>query len=218
MRIITIARKPLSEKTVAQNVLKHGCGGINVGGCRIGAGKRLNAQKGGENINKLVRPHGNNSENASGMGAYGVGAYQYTTGHKEVEGRWPANLILTHKVGCECVGMKKVKGISGGDHSGREETHEHVGGFGHDRHSIQRHNDKDGKETIEDWRCVEGCPVAEINMQGVGVGSHSAGNYRKNYQHHSPYQPTSYGAPDTRQMDRYGDQGGVSRFFKHIKS
>lgn len=32
---VVLARKPLSEKTVAENVLKHGCGGINVDGCRV---------------------------------------------------------------------------------------------------------------------------------------------------------------------------------------
>ena len=33
---ICVARKPLSEKTIAENVLKHGTGGINIDGCRIG--------------------------------------------------------------------------------------------------------------------------------------------------------------------------------------
>jgi site-specific DNA-methyltransferase (adenine-specific) len=32
---ITVARKPISEKTVAQNVLKYGTGGINIDGCRV---------------------------------------------------------------------------------------------------------------------------------------------------------------------------------------
>lgn len=32
---ICMARKPLSEKTVAGNVLKHGTGGINIDGCRV---------------------------------------------------------------------------------------------------------------------------------------------------------------------------------------
>lgn len=32
---IVVARKPLSEKTVAENVLKWGTGGINIDGCRI---------------------------------------------------------------------------------------------------------------------------------------------------------------------------------------
>ena len=33
---ICLARKPLSEKSVAENVLKWGTGGINIDGCRIG--------------------------------------------------------------------------------------------------------------------------------------------------------------------------------------
>jgi len=33
---ITVARKPLSEKTIAKNVLKWGTGGINIDGCRVG--------------------------------------------------------------------------------------------------------------------------------------------------------------------------------------
>jgi len=35
MELWTLARKPLSEKTVAANVLKWGTGGINVDGCRV---------------------------------------------------------------------------------------------------------------------------------------------------------------------------------------
>ena len=33
---IILARKPLSEKTIVSNVLKHGTGGINIDGCRVG--------------------------------------------------------------------------------------------------------------------------------------------------------------------------------------
>lgn len=40
---ITLARKPLDEKTIAANVLKHGTGGINIDGCRIEDGKRFPA-------------------------------------------------------------------------------------------------------------------------------------------------------------------------------
>ena len=35
MRIIHVLRKPLSEGTVASNVLKHGCGGLNIDASRI---------------------------------------------------------------------------------------------------------------------------------------------------------------------------------------
>lgn len=43
---ITLARKPMSEKNTALNVLKHGTGGLNIDGCRIGeSGSRTNANK-----------------------------------------------------------------------------------------------------------------------------------------------------------------------------
>lgn len=41
MEPITVARKPLSENTVADNVLKFGTGGINIDGCRVS----LNGEK-----------------------------------------------------------------------------------------------------------------------------------------------------------------------------
>jgi len=41
---ITVARKPLSEKTVAENVLKWGTGGINIDGSRIGTEDKYNAK------------------------------------------------------------------------------------------------------------------------------------------------------------------------------
>ena len=43
---IVVARKPLSEKTIAKNVLEWGTGGINIDGCRVG----LNGEKPPERI------------------------------------------------------------------------------------------------------------------------------------------------------------------------
>jgi len=44
---IVLARKPLSEKTVVNNVLKWGTGGLNIDGCRIGTEDTRNIKKGG---------------------------------------------------------------------------------------------------------------------------------------------------------------------------
>jgi site-specific DNA-methyltransferase (adenine-specific) len=77
---ITVARKPLGEKTVAANVLEHGTGAINVDGCRIGTEtitQRLATVVGGKSI-----------------GAKAVGVPQKATGETtQTIGRWPANLI-----------------------------------------------------------------------------------------------------------------------------
>ena len=79
---ITMARKPLSEGTVAANVLAHGTGGLNVDGCRVGTSKQVPAS-----VSR--KAHAN-----CYMGGWkekgetpGVG------GHDPNLGRWPANLI-----------------------------------------------------------------------------------------------------------------------------
>lgn len=83
---IILARKPL-EGTVAENVLKHGTGALNIDGCRIETTENLNggayAQVGGR------------SESQSLHGASGMNVAGKTTGKDFVQpvGRWPANLI-----------------------------------------------------------------------------------------------------------------------------
>jgi DNA modification methylase len=88
---VIVARKPLIG-TVAQNVLKHGTGGLNIDGCRVGtegATKRSHQEPYGE----------------GGRGDQG-GTQNWRTGHA-IEplslGRWPANLI--HDGSDEVVGL-----------------------------------------------------------------------------------------------------------------
>ena len=70
---ITVARKPLSG-TVAENVLEHGTGALNVDGCRVGTeAVTINTWNDG------AKP-------------FGGGAGHAYTG-RTVVGRWPANLI-----------------------------------------------------------------------------------------------------------------------------
>ena len=76
---ICMAKKPLVEKTVAENVLKYGTGGINIDECRVGTEERYNAPAG----NKA----GGNSLNMSA-----VGMPQDVDGTTAI-GRFPANLI-----------------------------------------------------------------------------------------------------------------------------
>lgn len=88
---IVMARKPLSEKSIAENVLKHGTGGINIDGSRI-------EMKDKENIN-FDRPRiRKQNENwiISGKG------YDYENENcKEYneQGRFPANIIFDEDAG-----------------------------------------------------------------------------------------------------------------------
>lgn len=75
MRVIHVLRKPLSEGSVAANVLKHGTGALNIDGCRVPA------------------------EDAFGGGAKATSGFVSGYAHDGWQpgsdaGRWPANVIL----------------------------------------------------------------------------------------------------------------------------
>jgi site-specific DNA-methyltransferase (adenine-specific) len=78
---IVMARKPLSEKTVAGNVLEWGTGGINIDGCRIG---NETIQ-----INKL---------DYEGKDWYKEGS-NWTGKTEQSVGRFPANIIFDEEAG-----------------------------------------------------------------------------------------------------------------------
>ncbi len=75
-----LARKPLSEKTVAKNVLKHGTGGLNIDASRIDTGN--DRTQGG--IRKAIQ-------------AEGEASFTLAMDQKErpTGGRFPANLVLS---------------------------------------------------------------------------------------------------------------------------
>src|SRR5690606_38007619 len=77
-----LARKPLSEKTVAENVLKWGTGGLNIEGCRIPTDDNLNG--------------GGYSKNFKGSLFL---AYGGKRDYKQPAGRFPANVILDEEAG-----------------------------------------------------------------------------------------------------------------------
>lgn len=84
---ICLARKPLSEKTVAANVLRWGVGAINVDACRVNA---EHLREGAEAIAKQSSgapyvPNGKNNVFGAGMGG---GVW-----NSHDAGRWPANLV-----------------------------------------------------------------------------------------------------------------------------
>jgi len=121
---ICVARKPLSEKSVAENVLKWGTGGINVDGCRVGSEVLTHSGCGKSNI-----------------GAIGGSFDKGTNGDMTFtsEGRFPANIIL------ECICDEVIKGEKG-DRKPRPKVNDHnessvfgIGGVGVENYD---YNDK----------------------------------------------------------------------------
>jgi len=76
---ICVARKPLIG-TVAENVLAHGTGAMNIDGCRVGTD---------ENLNGGAYSGGNKDLSKATSYATGVNAGEFV----QPSGRWPANII-----------------------------------------------------------------------------------------------------------------------------
>jgi site-specific DNA-methyltransferase (adenine-specific) len=82
---IVLARKPISEKTIADNVLKWGTGGINIDACRIEYQKGENPTVGGRH-KKTGRRIGAGSEK--------FGFKSLENPEINLQGRFPANVII----------------------------------------------------------------------------------------------------------------------------
>ena len=123
---IVLARKPLSEGTVATNVLRWRTGALNIGACRVGTTENLNG--------------GCHSPNAKPRAMAPGGAARNVTADEFVqpEGRWPANVV--HDGSDEVVGAfpSTKNGVAGkrnaanGDvmKTGLGATDEQWGGYG----------------------------------------------------------------------------------------
>ena len=80
---VVMARKPVSEKTIAENVLKHGTGGINIDDCRIELSEGDDPRLGGKGSFKTDK---------AGKDVYSLGYRGEETATSEL-GRFPANVM-----------------------------------------------------------------------------------------------------------------------------
>lgn len=122
-----------------------------------------------------------------------------------VEGRWPANVALSHAPGCEHHGEKRVKGSHPvGKAAGHYEGSIHGRG-GH--HAPRGFTDSAGLETVEDWSCVPGCPVRTLGEQSGQTTSGDPGASRRRSA------GTSFKFATETALSGYGDTGTAARFF-----
>ena len=221
MIVITLARKPMSQ-TMVENISLHGVGGLNIGACRIKYENTPNVAS-----NPLYRTLKGYSH-THGVDRGASFQLQKESGDITINqaGRWPANIILKHSLGCVRAGTGKVKGHKGypngpgGSYSHAYQASNPVAKqWNHfstvkDNEPWPGHADADGMETIEQWACVEGCPVKALDHQvgikpgmplGTGPKTYGGGGGFGGHLNRQPH-------------PGFGDIGFVSRFFKQVQS
>ena len=203
-----LARAPLSEDTLAANVVRWGTGALHIDACRIGyASDEDMAAAAAAAAQRACRDQ---NENRLGYGRFEDGPGSLAGFYeKQALGRWPAHLLLSHAEECEKIGTVKVRGHKGypGGPGGSSSQLTQRGMKSTRTEAWAGHADVDGAETVEEWRCVDGCPVRLLDEQSGDRPGMSGGGAHK-----PGYAGGMFGGIDSPGTSR-GDSGGASRFF-----
>ncbi len=197
---IIVAMKSL-DGTFAANALEHGVAGFNIDGGRIATGESL---AGGGPVRRSAMAGDSRTGAALGLFAPGKERQPF----QQPQGRWPANLVLSHTPECREVGTKKVKGSSSqssiGQGSGKKSKV-----YGQAPSIVTTaYSSPDGTETVAAWECSEDCPVRLLDEQS---GERKAAPHGPNIKAKGLFgvEPGHRGFSDT---------GGASRFFYCAKA
>jgi len=191
---IVLGRKPLSEKTIVDNVLKHGTGGINIDDSRVTLGDN---EKVVRNFNDFSNQYG---------AEVGIGKIPLLKSEATPQGRFPANLIL------ECICDEVIEGKEEVVSIHDAPTGTFAGGE-QDRGSIKNYRERNVGKTI--IHTNPDCPCYVLDEQS---GDLSRGKKRivKGGGHQEGGMVGGKSKKIIPTID-YGDKGGASRFFKEIE-
>ena len=218
-----------STRTVAANVLAHGCGGVNIGATRIAHN---------DPVQTTVRTVGKFSGIAYAKDAYSINMDGGTMASANPLGRMPNNVCLIHCDECREVGTRAVRGQNpiyagtGKGDTGMLSTGPRPSGAG------IGYGSPDGTETVPAWECLAGCPaclattvapaggaapacecgaamtwictVADLDAS-AGLLVSSGGTIKA---HHAAM---GYGGGNGSERTAIKDSGGASRFFHTFK-
>ena len=205
MIVVTVARKPCAESTVALSMLASGTGALNINASRVGTSGGSDTPSGMDRFNAANATQG-----------YRPSAYaQGTPDAPPVGGRWPANLVLEHRCECRRVGEKQVKG-----------SHDTTGVWGRTggvydgcwahvtkNERVKFHTAPDGTETVASWDCAPDCPVAALDDQSGELPSQQV---RTNPDAIDSPGMGLFGPIRKRGAEHFNEKGGASRFFKQV--
>lgn len=195
-----VGRKPF-KGTVAENVLEHGTGAMNIDGARVGETMRDIEEGTGEK----------KSENGS---MAGFNTHRRVVG--QVKGRYPTNVIVSHHPDCKPTGefVEATRGGTGTGGSLKADSVFESSGF-------KPNNDVDKvpatPEAVEIYECHDQCPRKLLDKQsgttaGSGQVKVAAGGQNRQASWEAGGGMLAAGSVNVGVRD-FGDAGGASRFF-----
>lgn len=194
-----LCRKPLAEKSIAANVLKWGVGAINVDGCRVGT-------------QAYTQEQWNKKEQARTK----ADGYRWKASTTEVpQGRFPANLVLSHSLWCVPLGVKRVRGGGGAVGTPGTTLPKGIYDLGLKERSLINHRDQDGMEQVEAYDCTPDCPIRILDEQS-GIrksGAHKPHEYHNTSTIYGNGKGTQFKSGMITSPASPASEGGASRYF-----
>jgi DNA modification methylase len=198
---LVVAMKPL-DGTFAANAMEHGVAGLNIDGSRVASAPGDRTDRAGGEAQKW-------GTNTYARDSYSVNA-RGSESPAHAAGRWPPNLAFVHHPDCREVGTATI--ASNSHHPASRGR----GGLGTSGHTGQSglEERRDSREKIAAWRCVEDCPVRQLDEQAGDRSSTRAGGNPNNPWHGGhPENASSWNLCDGKDGVDHRDTGSASRFF-----
>lgn len=124
--LITLARKPLAG-SVANNVLAHGCGALNIDQCRIATSDDFSGVQGFASMKLNAQRRGESDEDWKAR-VKGGPEQQAALAKLKALGRWPANVLLTNSEAV-LAGFPDTGKSSGTKNGSWRTGHQYSGGY-----------------------------------------------------------------------------------------
>jgi hypothetical protein len=211
VKVIHLARKPLSESSVAANVLKHGTGALNIGGTRVAHTTVPGGQAKNPHLREPIKTGAESEANMLFPRPGGKALTPTNTG-----GRWPPNVILEHRAGCRKVGTTKVKAkqLSAGRRTVKWGVG--MGGSTYEKGTGAKFATEDGLEDVLVWHCEPGCPVADLDAQSGDRPVSGAARAGRPARKGDTGDATVAFGIEKGNGTLHNDAGGASRFYKQV--
>lgn len=227
---IILARKPFKGTTEAC-FAEHGTGGLSIDGCRVAHAGAADLAAHEAQV-AAIKARGGSMENSWKNSSDLSGASDVNSA-----GRWPPNAVFTHTPLCRFVGQSSVKANPTWDTPNRDTAPSaftgsdvskvrHANGRNGEASADKRYTDngstnfaptpgarRDDTETVEQWECVEGCPVRELAIQS---GESDSVAVRPNTKGESGGFMGGWGGAESA-SNRRADSGSAARYFPQFQ-
>jgi len=211
-RAICLAQKP-REGTYANNVLKHGVGGINIDACRVGSNEDFSHVK-PRTMMKNTGSVAKSKKEGKEHNHEAATSLQAAKEKLQNLGRFPANVILTHHPDCKLVGeaQETFQSSFAGTKGGVYNTPGSPSGWQSGDHT------EEIKTINPVYECVEGCPIKELDTQAPKVGNAFKAKRKKDTTGGTGDSWKTDGKKEGEDNGKYDGLSGASRFFYCAKA